>query len=98
MVEERCLAVADGTGVLADIAQGVDSGGEFGKFFGFNCAQVMGCDPGRLSDLFECDANPFPCGSQTKARTGKLRSQGYSGGRHEVNASTELIGLERRED
>jgi hypothetical protein len=83
VVEKRCLAVADGTGVLSDIAQGVDAGGQLGKIFGFNCPQVMGRDPGGLSNLFECDPKLFPYGSQTKARASEFGSQVLSGGGHD---------------
>jgi hypothetical protein len=83
LVEKRCLAVADCTSVLSDIAGGVDAGGKRSKFLGFNGPQVMGRDPGGLNNLFEGDANPFPCGSQTKAGARKLRGPMLSGGRHD---------------
>jgi len=60
MVEKRCLAVADGTSVLTDIAQGVDAGGEFGELFGFNGAEKPQTDLGPIRDLLQRDTGFLP--------------------------------------
>jgi len=83
VVEKLGLVVADGAGVLPDIADGVDAGGEFGKLLGIDCLQVTGGYPCGLGNLFQGDAYPFPYRSQTKARAGMLPSQVLSSGRHE---------------
>jgi hypothetical protein len=98
LAEKRGLAVADCAGVLPNIAGGVDAGGNLGEIFGFDCAQVLGRDPGGLGNLLQSHAYPLPCGSQIEAGARRLRNLALGGGRHEQMPPSRLIGFGCRED